>query len=162
VKLDILLGMRKVLLIGFFDGEDVGEVWLGFQRARRLAARHEVTILTYYMQLRRLDQFRFRSDPWLRTTYAQASCVIGIAPYVKDVLADIRLLFVGRVIRTKGVRDAIRALQGRVDRGRVDDSSGIRVHPHSPDQYAADIGMPLPNTAASKLPADKISKQRRE
>jgi len=352
--------MRKVLLIGIFDGEDVGEAWLGFQWAKCLAARHEVTILTYYkrgrnplsrqlpgvrvvewqepalvgraerlnsllkpgwvpfylrsrhwiraqlaagerfdlayqanpvairypspvvgfgipfvigpvggslssppgfaagedtapwyVQLRRLDQFRLRADPWLRRTYAQAGCVIGIAPYVADVLAgvplrrfeamsdfgidslpvpadraardgrDVRLLFVGRVIRTKGVRDALRALSmvrelpvvldvvgdgfdraacealsadlelgdrvrfhGRVDRSRVDDfyraadvfvfpsyrepgglavqeamahglpviaanvggpadvvddSSGIRVPPHSPDQYAADI-----------------------
>src|SRR5580698_4471542 len=40
--------MRKALLIGIFDGEDVGEVWHGFQWVRRLAARHEVTILTYY------------------------------------------------------------------------------------------------------------------
>lgn len=365
--------MRKVLLIGIFDGEDVGEAWLGFQWAKRLVARHEVTILTYYkrgrnplsrqlpgvrvvewpepalvgkaerlnsllkpgwvpfyvrarrwiaerlaagerfdlayqatptairypspaiglgipfvigpvggslssppgftgcgdtapwyVQLRRLDQLRLRADPWLRRTYAQAGCVIGMAPYVRDVLADIplrrfeamsdfgidrlpapadrsardgrevRLLFVGRVIRTKGVRDALRALgmvtelglpvvldvvgdgvdraacealsadlglgdrvrfHGRVDRGRVDDfyraadvfvfpsyrepgglavreamahglpaivadaggpadavddTSGIRIPVHSPDQYAADIA-----AAITRLTADR-------
>jgi glycosyltransferase involved in cell wall biosynthesis len=363
--------MLKVLLIGIADGEDVGEAWLGFQWAKRLAARHEVTILTYYkrgrnplsrqlpgvrvvewpepalvgkaerlnsllkpgwvpfyvharrwirerlaagerfdvayqinpvairypspavgfgipyvigpvggslssppgfvidedtapwyVQLRRLDQFRLRADPWLRKTYAQASCVIGIAPYVKDVLADIplrrfeamsdfgidslpvaadrtirdsrdiRLLFVGRVIRTKGVRDALSALSlvkalpvvfdvvgdgfdraacealsadlglgdrvrfhGRMDRSlvddfyraadvfvfpsyrepgglavheamahglpvivanvggpaaAVDDTSGIRVPPHSPDQYAADIARAITRLATDR------------
>jgi glycosyltransferase involved in cell wall biosynthesis len=363
--------MLKVLLIGIADGEDVGEAWLGFQWAKRLVARHEVTILTYhkrgrnplsrqlpgvrvvewpepalvgkaerlnsllkpgwvpfyvharrwirerlaagerfevayqinpvairypspavglgipyvigpvggslstppgfvidedttpwYVQLRRLDQFRLRADPWLRKTYAQASCVIGIAPYVKDVLADIplrrfevmsdfgidslpvaadrairdsrdiRLLFVGRVIRTKGVRDALSALSlvkalpvvfdvvgdgfdraacealsaelglgdrvrfhGRMDRSlvddfyraadvflfpsyrepgglavheamahglpvivanvggpaaAVDDTSGIRVPPHSPDQYAADIARAITRLATDR------------
>jgi glycosyltransferase involved in cell wall biosynthesis len=93
----------------------------------------------WYVGLRRLDHLRIRRDPWLRKTYELASCVIGIAPYVKDFLAgidlqrfevmsetgieqlppavdrtgregEIRLLFVGRVVRTKGARDAIRAL----------------------------------------------------
>jgi glycosyltransferase involved in cell wall biosynthesis len=81
-----------------------------------------------------------RLDPLLRRTYEEAACVIGIAPYVGDFLADlsvrrlefisdtgveelspevdrsgrnepIRLLFVGRVIKTKGVREAIGALK---------------------------------------------------
>ncbi len=93
----------------------------------------------WYVGLRRLDRLRTRRDPLLRRTYEQASCVIGIAPYVKDFLTqvrlrrfevmsetgidrlpasvdragrvgDVRLLFVGRLVRTKGARDAIRAL----------------------------------------------------
>ena len=93
----------------------------------------------WYVKLRGLDQWRLRRDPWLRRTYQDASCVIGIAPYVSDVLAgtpvkrfevvsetgierlpepvdrtarrgDVKLLFVGRLIRTKGARDVIRAL----------------------------------------------------
>ena len=93
----------------------------------------------WYVKLRDLDQWRLRRDPWLRKTYQQASCVVGIAPYVSDILAGTRvkrfeivgetgierlpepvdrrsrrgevlLLFVGRLIRTKGARDAIRAL----------------------------------------------------
>lgn len=241
--------MPKLLLIGSFDGADVGEAWLAFQWARRLAARHDVTVLSYhkrektplarqmpgtrvvewrdlplvgraerlnsmlkpgyvyfyaqarhwiksrlragesfdlafqpvpvamrypspvadlgipyvigpvggslptpegfqagedtapwYVGLRRLDGMRMRRDPLLRKTYAKASCVLGIAPYVRDLLSEIplrrfevmsdtgiedlpdpvdrrtrqdgpvRLLFVGRLIRTKGARDAIRAL----------------------------------------------------
>jgi len=93
----------------------------------------------WYVRLRDLDRPRLSRDPWLRRTYQEASCVIGIAPYVSDLLArtpvrrfevmsetgierlpapvdrtgrqgEVRLLFVGRLIRTKGARDAIRAL----------------------------------------------------
>lgn len=240
--------MLRLLLIAPCDGEDVGEAWVAYQWAHRLAARHEVTLLTYYKQgrtppslqlrgarviewaeppcvgraerlnsllkpgyipfylrarrwigrslangerfdlayqpvpvamrypspvaglgipfvlgpvggslpsppgfgntgdtapwyvgLRRFDRLRMRHDPMLRRTYEQASCVLGIAPYVKEFLAgvglqrfevmsetgverlpervdrtgrqgEVRLLFVGRLVRTKGARDAIRAL----------------------------------------------------
>jgi len=93
----------------------------------------------WFTHLRRLDRVRMHRDPWLRRTYAQASCVLGIAPYVKDFLAgtpvqrfevmsetgldelprpvdrhgrdgDVRALFVGRLVPTKGARDAIRGL----------------------------------------------------
>ncbi len=92
-----------------------------------------------FTRLRALDAFRFRHDPWLRASYSGAACVLGVAPYVRDVLADIplqrfepmlelgiddvepltprplvpgrlRLLHVGRGVRTKGLRDAVRAL----------------------------------------------------
>ena len=240
--------MQRLLLIAPCDGEDVGEAWVAFQWVRRLASRHDVTLLSYYKHghtpaarqltdvrviewpeppvvgraerlnsmlkpgyvpffvrarrwirqqlaegetfdlcyqpvpvamrypspvaglgipfiigpvggslpslpgfgnsedtapwyvgLRRLDRLRIRHDPLLRRTYEQASCVIGIAPYVREFLAgitlrrfeimsetgidrlpepidrtdrqgNVRLLFVGRLIRTKGARDAIRAL----------------------------------------------------
>jgi glycosyltransferase involved in cell wall biosynthesis len=94
----------------------------------------------WYVGLRRVDGLRIRHDRALRGTYEQASCVLGIAPYVEDFLSGtalkrfevmsetgidqvaapvdrsgrdgeaIRLLFVGRLVRTKGARDAIRAL----------------------------------------------------
>jgi glycosyltransferase involved in cell wall biosynthesis len=95
----------------------------------------------WYTQLRKTDKWRLRHDPVLRRTYASADGVIGVAPYVKELLGGIpsrkaevefmtetgildlppqreqrggpgrpRLLFVGRVIRSKGVRDLIRAL----------------------------------------------------
>jgi glycosyltransferase involved in cell wall biosynthesis len=93
----------------------------------------------WYVGLRRLDHLRIRHDPLLRRTYEQSGCVLGIGSYVKDFLdpvvlrrfevmfetgierlpdivdrtgrhGDVRLLFVGRLVRTKGARDAIRAL----------------------------------------------------
>ena len=92
----------------------------------------------WYMSLRRLDQVRFRYDPWLRRSFEKAEAVLGVAPYVKDNLADmslkrfepvlelgvdavspttdrstragLRLLHVGRAVRTKGLRDVVRAM----------------------------------------------------
>ena len=101
--------------------------------------RAEEGTTAWYVQLRGLDRVRLRRDPWLRRTYLQAGCVIGIAPYVSELLAEtavrsfevlsetgidhlpesvdragrrgeVRLLFVGRLVRTKGARDAVRAL----------------------------------------------------
>ena len=93
----------------------------------------------WYVGLRGLDGLRLRRDPVLRRTYQDAACVLGIAPYVEDCLAavgirrfqimsetglaalpphidragrsgEVRLLYVGRLVRTKGARDAIRAV----------------------------------------------------
>ncbi len=94
----------------------------------------------WFRKLRHLDNFRLRHDPFLRPTYADAALVLGVAPYVQDLMASIklrrfeimcetgvesvvaspkkgpapgepfRLLFVGRIIRTKGILDAIRAV----------------------------------------------------
>lgn len=99
----------------------------------------EATTAPMFTRLRALDAFRFRNDPWLRASYTQAACVLGVAPYVRDVLKDItlqrfepvlelgidsvapdrerkmtpgelKLLHVGRAVRTKGLRDVVRAL----------------------------------------------------
>jgi len=112
----------------------------------------EGTDRQWFRKLRYLDKLRIRRDPLLRRTYARAHAVIGVAPYVRDVLGSIplrrfevmsetgitsldqehrplresgvplKLLFVGRVIRTKGVIDAVRALARLPDdcRARLD------------------------------------------
>lgn len=92
----------------------------------------------WYVALRGVDPWRLRRDPLLRATYRDSACVLGIAPYVGDALAavwprrieflsetalewlpeyrpvphgpTIRLLFVGRLVRTKGAREAIAAM----------------------------------------------------
>ncbi|NNM75952.1 glycosyltransferase [Sphingomonas sp. ID1715] len=94
--------------------------------------------------LRQLDRWRLRYDPMLRRSFEHADAVIGAAPYVADVLSGLaikrfavepeaaggaaqsrprterssglRLLHVGRAIRTKGLRDVIRAMGRLRDR----------------------------------------------
>jgi glycosyltransferase involved in cell wall biosynthesis len=104
------------------------------------AFRGEVASGAWYTRLRALDAWRFRHDPLLRRGLRDASAVIGVAPYVAELLraiplrrfevmaetgvhrlpdtqgrpaggdSPVRLLYVGRIVRTKGLRDAIRAL----------------------------------------------------
>lgn len=94
----------------------------------------------WYTKFRSIDAWRLRHDPLLRKTYKRASAVLGVAPYVADLLSSIevgrfkveselgvsrlglrvlqdgktagplRLLHVGRGVRTKGLRDTIRAM----------------------------------------------------
>ena len=93
----------------------------------------------WYTKLRSLDEWRLQHDPLLRRSYSGANRLIGVAPYVETLLGDLpggevefmsetgvaelpplrtsarnngglRLLFVGRVIRSKGARDLVRAL----------------------------------------------------
>lgn len=107
--------------------------------------------MSWYTKLRVLDRWRFAHDPWLRHTYATADLVLGIAPYVRELIGPVpvrrfacmhetgvealspptprrtpppgalRLLYVGRIVRTKGVRDAVRAL------ARVADLPAVRL-----------------------------------
>jgi glycosyltransferase involved in cell wall biosynthesis len=93
----------------------------------------------WYTRLRSLDQLRLKKDRALRQSYAGASALLGVAPYVGELLAPVRpqrfeviselgidslapprnrdskagtlrLVHVGRGVRTKGLRDAIRAI----------------------------------------------------
>ncbi len=115
----------------------IGPVGGGLESPPAFVAEEGAT--PWYQRLRALDQARLAHDPMLRRTYESAACVVGIAPYVGELLSGlslqrleimsetavhrvpaavdrsgrsgtVRLLFVGRVIRTKGLRDAIRAL----------------------------------------------------
>ena len=99
----------------------------------------ECSSAAWYTQLRSLDQLRLRHDRILKNSYANAAALLGVAPYVGDLLSTVnprrfeviselgvdalapevkrdassgklRLLHVGRAVRTKGLRDAIRAI----------------------------------------------------
>jgi glycosyltransferase involved in cell wall biosynthesis len=93
----------------------------------------------WYTRLRGLDRWRLRCDPLLRRSYAGAAAILGVAPYVRELLAPVamrrfeviselgieelarprqcagvgeslKLVHVGRAVRTKGLRDAVRAI----------------------------------------------------
>jgi len=103
----------------------------GFESECRSAA--------WFTQLRSLDQWRLKRDRVLRQSYSGASALLGVAPYVGELLAParpqrfeviselgidnlalpqlrdrkpgtLRMVHVGRGVRTKGLRDAIRAI----------------------------------------------------
>ena len=91
------------------------------------------------VRLRALDGFRLRHDRGLRASYERAAAVLGVSPYVGELLGGLalkrfesvperagdaaadfarsfppagtlKLLHVGRSIRTKGLRDLVRAM----------------------------------------------------
>jgi glycosyltransferase involved in cell wall biosynthesis len=124
----------------------------------------------WYVGLRRLDRLRIRLDPLLGATYDGACCVIGIAPYVRDFLrarslrrfevmsetgiervpgpidrstraSPVRLLYVGRLVRTKGARDAIRALSQLRDLAVVLDVVGDGFDRRACETLAAEAGV---------------------
>jgi glycosyltransferase involved in cell wall biosynthesis len=100
----------------------------------------ELKASSWYTRLRRWDRWRLRHDRFLRRGLLQAQVIVGVAPYVEQLLKDLpprrfevmseigvsalpaehfhavsppgqlRLLYVGRVTRSKGVRDAVRAM----------------------------------------------------
>lgn len=99
-------------------------------------------------RLRAVDSFRLRYDPRLRATYSEADLVLGVAPYVYARLGDIPIrrfvpilergrgslppprvrvaeqgalvmAHVGRVVRTKALRDVIRAMAHLTDLPQV-------------------------------------------
>lgn len=106
------------------------------------AFSNEMKTMAWYTRLRALDGLRFKFDPLLRKSYQNSALILGVAPYVKEILKGIRiksfatmtetgilsvheqldknekekneffkLLYVGRIIRTKGVRDIVRAFK---------------------------------------------------
>jgi len=98
------------------------------------------TTTPWFVKLRAIDSWRLSHDRLLRRTYREASCVLGIAPYVEDNLSPVplrrfevmsdtgltsmpkirsrppvpgsplKLLYAGRLVRTKGIRELLRAL----------------------------------------------------
>lgn len=107
--------------------------------------RHEMDAAPWFTKLRKLDAFRFAHDPWLRRSYVQAEAILGVAPYMQEVLGAVpikrfepvlelgiddlapdvarhegtetlELLHVGRGVRTKGLRDVVRAMALLKDR----------------------------------------------
>jgi glycosyltransferase involved in cell wall biosynthesis len=111
--------------------------------------RTEVSGQSMITRLRVFDGVRLKHDPVLRASYSRAGLILGVAPYVTEALksiplrrleivperandsspvppvqrqaknGELKLLHVGRAVRTKGLRDAIRAMQHLQDLPRV-------------------------------------------
>ncbi len=94
----------------------------------------------WYTKFRNIDALRLQYDWRLKKSYKKASAIMGVAPYVKELIGSslierfevmselgincinkpsqaklgctnkLRLLHVGRGVRTKGLRDCIRAM----------------------------------------------------
>ncbi|MDL5352371.1 glycosyltransferase family 4 protein [Microbacterium sp. zg-YB36] len=126
--------------------------------------------IPWYQRLRRIDAWRLRVDPLMRRTYQTADCVIGIADYVHDFLSPlrirrlevmsetavdaapervdrsarsgpVRLLHVGRIVRTKGLRDVIRAVAMLPDLNIILDVVGDGNDRESCVALAAELGL---------------------
>jgi len=99
----------------------------------------ECTSAAWYTRLRSLDGWRLKHDGTLKHSYNNAAAVVGVAPYVGELLQPaqprrfevmselgvddlapehqrnmvenrLQLVHVGRGVRTKGLRDAVRAM----------------------------------------------------
>lgn len=142
----------------------------------------------WYTNLRRLDAWRFAHDPVLRRSYEDATCVLGIAPYVDEALAGlrlrrlehlpetaltalpqrragdpdaapddtVRLLFVGRLIRTKGARDLIAALDRLRDLPLALDIVGDGFDRAACEGLVADLGLGDRVRFTGALPRDRV------
>lgn len=124
----------------------------------------------WYVGLRSIDSWRLRHDPLLRRSYQGAACVLAIAPYVLEQLeplalrdvrvmpetgihevppatdrsgraGTVRLLYVGRLIRTKGARDAIAAMAGLRDLDVRLDVVGDGFDREACQDLAAELGL---------------------
>ena len=53
--------------------------------------KSEVGSASWFTRLRALDKWRLAYDPWLRSSYANAEMVLGVAPYMRDMLGSVSL-----------------------------------------------------------------------
>jgi glycosyltransferase involved in cell wall biosynthesis len=125
----------------------------------------------WYVRLRSLDAALLRRFPPLRGTYEDAACVLGIAPYVAESLrglrirrfealsetalealpaevervpaagAEVRLLYVGRLVRTKGAREVIRAMDQLAGLPVTLDVVGAGVERAACEELVATLGL---------------------
>jgi hypothetical protein len=139
----------------------------------------------WWQRLRALDAWRIRRDPLLRRTYESAACVIGVAPYVQDFLSGlrlrqfeimsetavhsvpapvdrsrrdgpVRLLFVGRIVRTKGLRDVITALGLTRDLNVTLDVVGDGNDRAACEALVAELGLSARVAFHGKVPRDDV------
>jgi glycosyltransferase involved in cell wall biosynthesis len=141
----------------------------------------------WYVGLRRVDTWRLRHDPVLRRGYRRARVVLAIAPYAVDQLSPlrladvrvmsetavmslpdpveragrsgpVRLLFVGRLIRTKGARDAIAAIAQLSDLDVVLDIVGDGFDRPACEALVSELGLEPRVHFLGQLPREAVQK----
>ena len=141
----------------------------------------------WYRKLRHLDSLRLRYDPWLKSSYSGATAILGVAPYVQELLlpcnvrrfeimaetgveqvalqpkspppADrpLRLLFVGRLIRTKGILEAIESISLAAQTCAVTlDIVGAGDLSSECEQLVTRLGLRARVTFHGRLPKEKV------
>lgn len=149
------------------------------------AFQAEVSKAAWYTRLRGLDELRFKYDPWLRKSYSEADLLLGVAPYMKQRLAAIpmkrfepflelgidglppgparrgtsglKLLHVGRGVRTKGLRDVVRALSHLQDLPDVTlTSAGAGEEIERAREEAARLGVSDRVEFLGKIPREEV------
>ncbi|WP_146348415.1 glycosyltransferase family 4 protein [Phaeobacter marinintestinus] len=148
--------------------------------------KSEMGAAAWYTRLRVMDKWRLSNDPWLRRSYSEADIVLGVAPYMRDVLGDIslkrfepvlelgiddvapvvtrqdgteklKLLHVGRAVRTKGLRDVVRALALLKDRpGITLTSAGAGEEVDLCKQEADRLGVADRVTFLGRIPREQV------
>ena len=161
----------------------IGPVGGSLESPTAFAAEEGAT--PWYQRLRGLDSWRISHDPLLRRTYESADCVIGVAPYVREFLhgltlqrfeimsetavhgvkmpidrsarsGSVRLLHVGRVVRTKGLRDVIRAMGQLRDLDVVLDSVGDGYDRAACELLAKELGLADRITFHGSIPREEV------
>jgi glycosyltransferase involved in cell wall biosynthesis len=158
---------------------------VGGSLASPAAFSEEEGATPWYQRLRALDGWRIKADPLLRRTYESADCVIGVAPYAGELLSGItlrrfeimsetaihavkppidrggrsgpvRLLHVGRIVRTKGLRDVIRAMGRLRDLDIVLDVVGDGNDRAACEALAVELGLHDQITFHGAVPRDEV------
>lgn len=148
--------------------------------------KSELTTAAWYTRLRELDRFRLKYDPWLRHSFSNVDMLLVGAPYVLKLLEDVplkrtevichlgieglvehpektnkagrlRLVHVARAVRTKGLRDCVKAL------AQIPDLSGVTLDVAGEGEetpvckaLAETLGVSHRITFHGRLPREKI------
>lgn len=153
------------------------------------AFKTEIQGAPWFTRIRNIDLLRLRHDPWLRAGYSEADLVLGTAPYMRERLSvvplkrfevllhisvpdlapeidrpnrtkDVRLLHIGRGVRSKGLRDTVRAMAQLRDKlpGITLTVAGAGEEIEHCRREAVELGIAERVTFLGLIPRDEVEK----